>query len=299
MKRKTLLSAIVISALLFSALAGIQFTKSGRANPIHNVWISEGDVAPDRKTKPPTISILSPEGNGVYSTDNISLSLKVRIGDSVTAYYRVLREIYCETDWQTNKIYYYNRSWSSLRPSSSDVISLTGIPDGNHTIKVYAVESGKYLTHRGPIGSGLNAASYAYYYVNFNATGCALVRFTVDTTPPRVRFLSLENKTYTPSDLPLNFEMNMAFSEIAYSLDGQGNVTIFRNTTLTDLSYGVHDIKIYATDKAGNTGASDTISFTIAEAFPTSMVMAAVVILGVFGFGLLINLTRRKRDKNL
>ena len=294
MEKKTLLKAIIISVILFSAVAGTQLVNLGRANPIHNIWISEGDVAPDSKTKPPTISILSPESNNVYSTDNISLSLKVRIGDSVTAYYRVLSEIYLETDWQTKKIYFYNSSWSSLRPSSSEVINLTGIPDGNHTIMVYAVESGRYLTHRGPPGSGLNLISYAYYYVNFNITGCALVRFTVDTTPPRVRVLSLQNKTYSPSDLPLNFEVDMAVSQITYSLDGQGNVTISGNTTLTNLSYGVHDVTIYATDEAGNTGASETIIFSIAEPFPTTLVIAPIASVTVLGVSLVVYRKRKR-----
>jgi hypothetical protein len=293
-EKKTLLKAIIISVILFSAVAGTQLVNLGRANPIHNIWISEGDVAPDSKTKPPTISILSPESNNVYSTDNISLSLKVRIGDSVTAYYRVLSEIYLETDWQTKKIYFYNSSWSSLRPSSSEVINLTGIPDGNHTIMVYAVESGRYLTHRGPPGSGLNLISYAYYYVNFNITGCALVRFTVDTTPPRVRVLSLQNKTYSPSDLPLNFEVDMAVSQITYSLDGQGNVTISGNTTLTNLSYGVHDVTIYATDEAGNTGASETIIFSIAEPFPTTLVIAPIASVTVLGVSLVVYRKRKR-----
>jgi hypothetical protein len=289
------MTAIIISTLLFSALAGIQFINLGRANPIHSIWISEGDVASDRKTKPPTISILAPERNNVYSTDNISLSLKARIGDSVTAYYPVLREIYCETDWQTSKIYFYNHSWSSLHPSSFEVINLTEIPAGNHTIMVYAVESGKYLTHRGPKGSGLNAINYAYYYVNFNITDCALVRFTVDTTPPKVRVLSLQNKTYGSSDLPLNFEVDLTVSQITYSLNGQGNVTISGNTTLTNLSYGDHNVTIYATDEAGNTGAPEAIIFSIAEPFPTTMVIAPIALVAVCGVGLVVYFKKRKR----
>jgi uncharacterized membrane protein len=44
---------------------------------------------------------------------------------------------------------------------------------------------------------------------------------------------------------------------------------------------------------------NDTIVLPPPEPFPTTFVVVAVVILVVFGFGLLINLTRRKRVKKL
>jgi len=305
-KKKTVLTAAFIS-LFLAAVAGTQFVNLGWANPIHNSWIYEGDVSPDSSTKPPTVSILSPERNNVYATDNISLSLKVSIGDSSTASSRVLREIYCKTDWLPNKFSVYNYSWNSLYPSTSqtefsETINLTGIPDGNHTMTVYAVESGRYITHRGPEGSGLNPISYAYYYVNFNITGCSLVRFTVDTTPPKVTVFSLENKTDYPSDLPLNFTVNEPVSKITYTLDGQENVSVTGNTTLTGLSNGKHAVTVYATDEAGNIGASETIVFsvTVLEPFPTELVTVAGASVGFVSVGLVVYSVKiRRRMKKL
>lgn len=64
-----------------------------------------------------------------------------------------------------------------------------------------------------------------------------------------------------------NVALTFAISEIAswmgYSLDGQGNVTIVGNTTLTGLSDGSHQVIVYADDTLGNMGASQTVYFTV------------------------------------
>jgi hypothetical protein len=53
---------------------------------------------------------------------------------------------------------------------------------------------------------------------------------------------------------------------------------------------------MYATDAAGNTGASETVHFTIAKPFPTALVAAAsIATVAVVGIGLLIYFKKRKR----
>ena len=89
------------------------------------------------------------------------------------------------------------------------------------------------------------------------------VHFTVDTLSPNIEILSPENKTYTTSSVPLNFTVDEATSWIGYSLDGQANITIAGNTTLTGLSDGMHILVVYASDIAGNIGSSDMVYFTI------------------------------------
>ncbi len=49
---------------------------------------------------------------------------------------------------------------------------------------------------------------------------------------------------------------------MAYSLDGQANVTITGITALTEVSYGSHSLILHARDTAGNTGASEMIYFS-------------------------------------
>ena len=88
-----------------------------------------------------------------------------------------------------------------------------------------------------------------------------------DTTPPTIEILSPQNRIYElcpgepPRPIPLTFTVNETTLWIGYSLDRQENVTITGNTTLTDLSYGIHSVTIYANDTAGNMGSSETIYF--------------------------------------
>jgi hypothetical protein len=51
---------------------------------------------------------------------------------------------------------------------------------------------------------------------------------------------------------------------MGYSLDGQDNVTVTGNATLSGLSSGLHNVTVYANDTAGNMGVSETIKFTTA-----------------------------------
>jgi len=60
----------------------------------------------------------------------------------------------------------------------------------------------------------------------------------------------------------LNVTSDEAVSTWEYSLDGATNQTFDPNTTLIDLSDGVHQLDVYATDSSGNIG-SDSVSFTV------------------------------------
>ncbi len=89
-----------------------------------------------------------------------------------------------------------------------------------------------------------------------------------DTTPPTISILSPENKTYTVNDIPLTFTVSELTPWIGYSLDGQINVTITENTTLTDLLDGMHYVVFYANDTAGNMGVSSTVYFSVDTTHP-------------------------------
>jgi parallel beta-helix repeat protein len=116
-----------------------------------------------------------------------------------------------------------------------------------------------------------------------------------DTVPPRISIISPVHKVYNESIVSLSFLVNEASSSMSYSLDGQDNVTTAGNTTLSELPNGAHSITFYATDKAGNTGASDTIYFTVSEPFPTTLVVASVTSVAVICLGLLVYFKKRKR----
>jgi hypothetical protein len=96
--------------------------------------------------------------------------------------------------------------------------------------------------------------------------------------------------TYGSSDVPLSFSVSDATS-ISIVLDGQDEVLIDGNTTLTGLSNGVHKVTVYAVDVEGNVGGSETITFTVA-AFPVAP--AAIASIAMVGVGLLVYFKKHK-----
>lgn len=147
------------------------------------------------------------------------------------------------------------------------------LSDGLHTLKVYSVFSDIL-----PVSSTVN--------------------FTVDTTPPNISILSLQNKIYNSSNIPLVFTVNETTSQITYIIDGKVS-TIDGNITLTGLQDGDHKLTIYATDGAGNYKVSQTIDFKVQVplspelAYPIIPPMA-IVLIG--GLSLLIYLRRRNQS---
>jgi len=147
-------------------------------------------------------------------------------------------------------------------------VTIGNLPNGSHTITVYASDA-------------------------YGNVGCSnTVYFTIhivspDITPPQVVILSPENKFYETTEIPLIFTVNESVTWIAYSLDNKPNVTITGNTTLVGLSESAHNIKVYALDVAGNTGASQTRYFGVQtptpppdhepEPFPTAWIVVIIV----------------------
>jgi hypothetical protein len=119
-----------------------------------------------------------------------------------------------------------------------------------------------------------------------NSTFVAKVSSEPDFQPPRVSISSPGSQTYVTSDVPLVFTVNKPTSWIAYSLDGQSEVIIAGNTTLSGLAIGTHTILVSAQDIGGVVGTSETVQFTIAEPFPTALVAIgiAIAIIVVGGF---------------
>lgn len=179
--KKTLsAAAFILTALLTSAVAGTLFVNLGRANPYK--WA--GHVPPDVNTKPPTITIVSPENNTAYASNNLTISFNVSLPYSPTASRPKINTAYYKASWQNDDVIVYK--WSSNELSNpydddpeltefSHKLNLTGIPEGNHNITIHATEYGIYWnssTGWGPFG-----------YNTFSITGSSSVSFTIDTTP--------------------------------------------------------------------------------------------------------------------
>jgi parallel beta-helix repeat protein len=197
---------------------------------------------------PPNVTVISPE-NKSYATSSISLLFAVN--ESV---FRLAYSI----DGQSGVVIAGNKT-------------LTGLPEGSHSITVYATDS------FGNVG----AADPAF--------------FTIDLSPPAMLILSPQNKTYDTTDISLTFVINEPTSSIAYSLDGQPSVVIAGNATLAVLPDGSHNVVVFANDTAGNAGASDVVYFNVAP-FPIILVVAVVVTIVIVGAAGLIYFKRPRKQ---
>jgi hypothetical protein len=97
----------------------------------------------------------------------------------------------------------------------------------------------------------------------------------------KISILSPLNQTYTATGISLNFTVSDMATWIRYSLDGQDNITVTVNTTLGRLAYGSHCLTVYVDDPFGNTKASDTIHFSIAEPELSPFRLFAIVLASV------------------
>jgi hypothetical protein len=114
---------------------------------------------------------------------------------------------------------------------------------------------------------------------------------------PSVQLTSPKKIAYSIANVTIVFVVDKQVSWLGYSLDGQDNVTISGNTTITDLPNGLHNVTVYANDTFGNMGASETVSFTVAvpEPFPVVPVVAVAVVAVVAACaGLLVYFKKRK-----
>jgi hypothetical protein len=274
-------------ALLFALLFVAELCVGVGANPAYKTI---GQADPDSQTYPPTMTFFAPQNKtAVYNSDSLNLSFVANVGQSRTAYKTTIIDVYYIADWVSNKTILVNSYVDEYMLITGDSlseyvgnVSLSGIPEGEHSITVYALEMGLYERSDGPFW-------FDYFHMNVSAEiqinkhpgGIEVLGVFVDTEPPPlISNLSLENRVYNVSSIPLNFTVNKVISAVKYSLDGGENITLSGNTALTGLSSGNHVFTIYAIDEARNVETSETVSFAVAvsEPFPIWFLAA------VFGF---------------
>jgi len=172
----------------------------------------------------------------IFTPENRSLKISILSPENKT---------YTTTDIPleitVNRIFY--RTTYSLDGEANKTIigntTLTGLSNGPHNIIIYIEDKPGNISSSG------------------------VIYFTVTAASPTISILSPENKTYDATEISLNFTLNESVSWIAYSLDGQENMTITANTAINELSYGSHSLIVYAKDAAGNTWSSETVHFKI------------------------------------
>jgi len=279
--KRTALALTLILALLFSAVSGVQLTNLAKADPI--VYTDFKDLS---------IVISSPVRNGTYHLSNVMFSFNVTK----------------PLEWSTSLLNPYNPRVKLISVSyrldgaihgpfvviNSELNStfeysenLTNLKDGVHYLQASYSGISQSIDLNHP---------WLSHVIVINGSS-EIVYFTVETEkiPPIISILSLGNRTYYTPDIPLNFTVNEAVSQISYVLDGQESETIAGNTTLTGLTDGAHSITVYAKDLAGNTGASETINFSVKVPFPTVPVAtASAASVAILGLGLLVYFKKRK-----
>ncbi len=134
-----------------------------------------------------------------------------------------------------------------------------------------------------------------YAIAGSSAENAFLIKFSpqANSQPPTVRISSPQDKTYDTSDILLTFTVNDQSTLLSYTLDGQQEVAITGNTTLTNLSAGSHNITVSARNLAGVIGASEVIPFTVIERFPSEIVFGGVAMVVAAGVSFLLYLKRQ------
>lgn len=269
---KTALVLTFVTSLLFSAVLGTLVTRTVSAN-----FYAKGTTPPPSGTEAPAILVFSPE-NKSYAAKELPLVFNVSSATCPLTSSFSLPEVYYKADWMANESFAGYGSTFNLR--------LNFLSEGVHVVTVRAEQGCFYDRGDGP-----------YYFRIENQT---TIKFMIDNTAPHIS-VNLKNITESIHDVSLSFSVNEPFSEATYSLDNLSDVKVNGDTTLSNLSTGIHNVTVYARDDAGNVGASETLTFTVAEPeqspFPTTVVAvvsgAAIVSLGA---GLLVYF-RKKRHQ--
>ena len=248
------MAAIAVGALLIS-LVGMQLVEVAKANPgLHGF--------------PPEVIIYSPGDGGVYSGSAIPVKFQVFITGYAVAGYERLK-------WVSCTIAKYGASQDSWDGNFSVPLDYNGPVSldisGNYSSVITGLSNGKYvLSVTGQTYFSFFSGSPQQDFRSFAKEAF----FTVDTPIPKISNISIENKTYTARDIPLNFTVNETPSSVWYSLDNKTEEALNANSTtfllsLTGLSEGDHSLVVYANDTCGNIGSSSRVDFSVDTLPPT------------------------------
>ena len=258
---------VLVVALLFSVLTGTRFVRVGIANPV-----------------PPTteIKILSPQSNGSYSGHSVPLVFEVIEYHGTTSYLVGTSSIRYYVDGEEAGSF-DGSEFTGRGLSKTFSVDLAGLSAGCHIVKVTKNATFNLIM----TGYSENVSSRT-------------VGFLV-TSPLEISVMLPENVSYSADSLSLDFAVNEPVLWMGYSLDGKTNQTVGGNTTLNDLSYGSHNLTIYATDVYVEKWASGTVYFSLvqekelfAELFPALLAVVAIVTVAVVLVCLLFYFKKRK-----
>jgi hypothetical protein len=306
--KRRLLTPTLLLTLLVSALVGSLFFTPAAANPV-------GLYYPWSPPPAPTVKVIE------LNTELLTVTVSVQKAGPWITSYGMGADYEAAHEWSYSissiEVYvdgksWYQRGWVA-KPFS---VSLEGLSNGRHTLKVTATADGG--------GANEMQQGGGARFISQGSSG--VIEFQVETPPPSVQVQSLENTALNQGDFQFALRVDgRTPSWVGYSLDGEENVTVYQevsvqssltsndevwkdNLTLAGLSSGSHSLVVYAEDQAGNTGASATKEFTVEEtaaaketqAAPLSITLAATAIIAsaaVISFGLAAYFVKRRRKR--
>jgi len=308
-------TALALTVLIFVIVVVCPTGRFAAANPIPH---------PDKpSTELPTLIIRTPKNYSDYYVDNtFKLDFIIIEPESWDSYYWGFIPI---IGYYSARVY-LDGTWKlpQRSPRSNIVADYTAIfsnlTDTEHVVHIVvearAYYKGYYTRDGETITTGITNNTYITQTVHFQLEpGSKAVSFQKDPqvvsrdpypnppTPVPV-IISPQNTSYTTYNgtqftLPLDFTINATASWIGCSLDNQSRITVRGNSTISELSIGLHNITLYASGTFGNMGISNTIYFTIAERVaPNSdfqrMLLALPIVLVFSVVGLLVYFKKRK-----
>jgi predicted small secreted protein len=295
------ITANVVNGKLYMTFDSLMYVY----NPATDSWSTKASISTE---KPRTVSAVIDNKIYVISSDLTQIydveTDRVSLGASPPLAYDGGRACATTGEMAPKRIYILGETFQVYNPEADSWTIGAKLPTVRSNVSIAVVNEKIYVIggNTATISPGLYP-NYPDYSVTQHATNEEYTPFGYGTIPPVVSVISPENKTYVSSNVSLAFTVNKPALWMGYSLNGQDNVTITGNTTLAGLANGLHNVTVYAKDEFENTGASETITFTIAketESFPirlvgaVAIVVAAVVLVATVGVGLSAYLKKRK-----
>lgn len=300
MIKKTFMATIIVTACLFSLVAGMQSVEVAKANP---TWGLRPSTPNQDK---PIIVIETPENNTYCSNRSVMLNFTVikpsswnwtlvpfgscANGDieSVTVNLNGKQEFqdYLSAD-KLNGGGYWNKSYS---------LTIDGLNSGINSLSLIVLADAQYINSTVTVGDTttrtgasvpMNVTDTLYLISGTSSNSSANSILSSSSTEPfpnptpsptptqpivsilspqngsvfDVIFGNIENPVFS-----LTYASNSTLSWVGYSVDGANNVTIAENgTDLIEFvtSDGNHTLTLYANDTAGNWATPQTVTYLV------------------------------------
>jgi hypothetical protein len=242
---------LILALLLFSSVAGLTVVK---AESIFPVLISP-------------VHIDSPI-NRTYTSD----SLMLNVSFSGFCFNSIQHSLTYSLDGKAvvpMQIVPHYPDYLSVQAGFAASVQLPPLSKGQHSIIVYAEHSYGSITQR-DIST-----------VIFNIGDTIPIN---ELTPPVISKFTIENKTYSSTNLSANFNVDKAVVWTGYCIDKENlTITDWWNTaasarsfsfTLKELTEGSHTIAVYAEDTFGNIGTSESVNFVVDTTAPNLTILS-------------------------